>query len=504
MILTNCAACAAPLPHKAKQCSRCKTRYCGPACQKQHWDAGGHNRELCKRIKKAGGAEQYNADQKFKEAVAWAVEVCEEDMKGQTCYICMEAVHPRTGEGVVRGCSCEDRDGVASGITGIAHVSCLAEQAKILVAEADENNLDDQVFAERWARWHTCSLCGQGYHGVVYCALSWAQWKTYVGRPEEDWNRRLAHAQLGSGLYAGGRFAEALVVFESYLAYQQRNIEIYDTLGSQENIANCYWKLGRRDEALDIHRRVFNVRLARCKDVQTLELDTIEAAVNLSTTLQLLGRHDEAARLLRPLVPGVDRALGRKHEQAIKLCRILGAALTHSSDSKDCDEGLSLLKTTLRTARQVLGPNHPNTLTLEDAIKKQVRKTLPAPRFKVGARVECFAAEKSDKDDGFRKGTVVAHHYFEEGWELDRFAPYQVELDDYSAPIRGPRYIRGRRSATSNSLIFAPDDKDTCIRAAEDSDSSGDEPAAAPPAATDGEIRRPGWRGADDDDDATV
>ena len=28
MILTNCAACAAPLPHKAKQCSRCKTRYC--------------------------------------------------------------------------------------------------------------------------------------------------------------------------------------------------------------------------------------------------------------------------------------------------------------------------------------------------------------------------------------------------------------------------------------------------------------------------------------------
>ena len=80
-----------------------------------------------------------------------------------------------------------------------------------------------------------------------------------------------------------------------------------------------------------------------------------------------------------------------------------------------------------------------------NAIKKQVRKTLPAPRFKVGARVECFAAEKSDKDNGFRKGTVVAHHYFEEGWELDRFAPYQIALDDYSAPVRGPRYVRGRR-----------------------------------------------------------
>ena len=152
MILTNCACCAVPLPHLAKQCSRCKTRYCGPACQKQHWDAGGHNRELCKRIKKAGGAEQYNADKKFKEAVAIAVESCAEswrtadDIKGQVCYICTEAVHRRTGEGLVRGCACGDRDGFASGIMGIAHVSCLAEQAKILVAEADENNLDDDEF----------------------------------------------------------------------------------------------------------------------------------------------------------------------------------------------------------------------------------------------------------------------------------------------------------------------------------------------------------------------
>ena len=36
MILTNCAACAAPLERLAKQCSRCKTRYCNEACQRQH------------------------------------------------------------------------------------------------------------------------------------------------------------------------------------------------------------------------------------------------------------------------------------------------------------------------------------------------------------------------------------------------------------------------------------------------------------------------------------
>ena len=69
MLLTQCPVCAAALPARtAKQCSRCKTRYCGPACQKQHWEEGGHD-TLCKKIKRGGGAEQYHADKKFTEAV---------------------------------------------------------------------------------------------------------------------------------------------------------------------------------------------------------------------------------------------------------------------------------------------------------------------------------------------------------------------------------------------------------------------------------------------------
>ena len=33
MILTNCAACAAPLAHTAPRCVRCQTRYCNKTCQ---------------------------------------------------------------------------------------------------------------------------------------------------------------------------------------------------------------------------------------------------------------------------------------------------------------------------------------------------------------------------------------------------------------------------------------------------------------------------------------
>ena len=35
MILTTCAACAAPLAHNAPRCVRCKLRYCNATCQQR-------------------------------------------------------------------------------------------------------------------------------------------------------------------------------------------------------------------------------------------------------------------------------------------------------------------------------------------------------------------------------------------------------------------------------------------------------------------------------------
>ena len=98
----------------------------------------------------------------------------------------------------MRGCACHT-------IEGFVHVSCLAEQAKILVAEAQENNLhtnDGNAMNARWLRWIICGLCKQEYHGVVKCALGWACWKTYVGRSEDDQARRMSMNLLGAGLFA--------------------------------------------------------------------------------------------------------------------------------------------------------------------------------------------------------------------------------------------------------------------------------------------------------------
>ena len=81
-LITNCAACAAPLAHNAPRCVRCFTRYCDSTCQQDHWRRG--HKQICKKIHRGGNAEQYYADKKYKEAVAVAVKACADDMKLST------------------------------------------------------------------------------------------------------------------------------------------------------------------------------------------------------------------------------------------------------------------------------------------------------------------------------------------------------------------------------------------------------------------------------------
>ena len=392
MILTNCAACAAPLPHKAKQCSRCKTRYCGPACQKEHWDAAGGHKDICKKIKKGGGAEQYHADKKTKEAVAVAAEVCADDTKGQTCYICTQTFHWKTKDGLVRMCACR-------GTAGFAHVSCLAEQAKILIAEAWENHKDSQ-----WPRWHTCSLCEQDYHGVVKCALGWACWKTYVGWPETKWARSLAMSVLGNGLAAANHHEDALSVGVAELAMMRRIGAPEDViLDTQGNLATTYEELGRSEEALSMRRDVYSGTLNLCGIEHE---STLSAASNYAVSLKERECFDEAKSLLRKGIPVTRRVLGDNHEFTIKM-RATYAQTLYKADGATLDdlrEAVTTLEELERTARRVFGGAYPTTSSLvkslEDAraalIAREAEATEAAAQnaFRT-ARVE-LARERSE------------------------------------------------------------------------------------------------------------
>ena len=352
-----------------KKCGRCSTRYCGQACQVQHWKEGGHDK-LCKPIKKAGGAEQYNANKKYAEAVAVAATACADDTKGQTCYICTQALHWKTKEGLVRGCSCR-------GTAGFAHVSCLAEQAKILYAEAEEDNLDHKVKDARWKRWYTCSLCEQRYHGVVLCTLGWACWKTYLGRPESDEIRGLAMNMLGNGLSAARHHDDALSVKEVELSIARRLGESEDAiLAVQANLAGTYQMLGRHEQAASMYRDVYSGRVTLNGDS---DVSTLGAANNYAVSLVRLKRFEEAKSLLRKTTPVSQRALGKCHHLTLMMRKIYAIALYSDTGATldDLREAVTMLEDTERIARRVLGGSHPTVGQIRQSLR-QARATLRA------------------------------------------------------------------------------------------------------------------------------
>jgi tetratricopeptide (TPR) repeat protein len=367
MILTQCAVCATELGLTlGKKCGRCSTRYCGPECQVQHWKEGGHD-QLCKKIKKAGGAEQYNANQKYTAAVAVAAEACADDTKGQTCYICTQALHWKTKEGLVRMCACR-------GTAGFAHVSCLAEQAKILFQEAEENNLDWDVKNPRWVRWYTCSLCKQQYHGVVNCAMGWAVWKTYVGRSEWDEVQRLAMTALGNGLYNAKRFDEELVVREAELSILRRvGAPDAHMLAAGSNLANSHDALGRHEEAVNLYREVYSGRL---KIHGEDHFDTLREANNYASSLNQHRRFGEAKALLRKTTPVARRVLGASHILTLRMGWIYAESLygpyafgDTGATLADLREAATMLEEVATTARRVLGGGHPTTAAIENDLQ---------------------------------------------------------------------------------------------------------------------------------------
>ena len=247
-------------------------------------------------------------------------------------------------------------------------MSCLAEQAKILFAEAEENNLDWGAKNPRFRRWDTCSLCEQKYHGVVACALSWACWKTYLGRPETDQLRGMAMDLLGGGLFHADRHEDALAVREANLAMLLRTgAPEEQVLAVQGNLGNSYHTHGQSEKGLRMLREVY---------LRYLKLDgeiprTLMAASNYASTLNELERFEEAKPVMRKTIPVAQCDVGESNELTLKMRSIYAQAL-YMDDGATLDdfrEAVETLEDATRIARRVLGATNPIT----DGIERQLR-----------------------------------------------------------------------------------------------------------------------------------
>ena len=125
-----------------------------------------------------------------------------------TCFICQSGA---AAAGLVRACACR-------GTMGIAHVSCLVKQARVLTADHEAS-----------MSWWRCIICRQEHRVPLKLALSWANWASYLDWTIHNCSRARAMLFRSRAVYAVGislvehsRPAEALPVLESCLEESRR------------------------------------------------------------------------------------------------------------------------------------------------------------------------------------------------------------------------------------------------------------------------------------------
>ena len=289
----------------------------------------------------------------------------------------------------MRMCACR-------GTAGFAHVSCLAEQAKILFAEAEENNLGNEVLADRWARWESCSLCEQAYHGVVHCALGWAAWKTYLGRPEGDQLRVLAMASVGIGLRSGGRVQEATDVLETALSLIHREIPSDDStrLVVLNTLASLYTQLGRHEESLAFRRQCYE----ETKSIQgPCSENTLINASNLGMTLHKQAKFAEAREVVRQPLADARRTFGDDHYVTLILCEttadaIAGLGSGELGGGESLRETIAMYEDLVPRSRRGLGSSHPKTQQRERCLREFRAFRAGGPAAVIAARRASGAA----------------------------------------------------------------------------------------------------------------
>jgi hypothetical protein len=353
MILTTCAVCAKSLDLDAPaRCVGCQTRYCSDRCLRYHAHRGGHDDE-CEEIERAGGAEQFNAEKKYAEAAAEAIEACAEETAGQTCYICLE---DGSEEGLVRRCACR-------GSSGFAHLSCLVRQAEIK-AQGNLSRGGNLPFGP----WDTCRLCEQEFHGPVLCALGWACWKTYAGRPDE-FLKGLAMTYLGHGLNDGTvrRYEEALQVYEANLEWATRRQSPWDMqLTLKGSIASLLMDLNRVEESIARKRANFaeRQRVLGPEDERTL-VDATGLCALLIKAEDFVG----CKQFMREnsLLEKFGRTFGPDHVDHLCFRRIQARALylDDGAPLDDLRQAVEILEDVSLISSRLVGPGHPATLRSE-------------------------------------------------------------------------------------------------------------------------------------------
>ena len=106
-------------------------------------------------------------------------------------------------------------------------------------------------------------------------------------------------------------------------------------------------------------------------EAEHVSSETLTAAINYSSALNILGRYGEAKTLLKKVIPAARRVLGPSHEFTFRMMGCYGQALYRDPGATldGLREAVTTLEETARTARRVLGAAHPLTVDMEKSLQ---------------------------------------------------------------------------------------------------------------------------------------
>ncbi|MFJ5224112.1 tetratricopeptide repeat protein [Streptomyces sp. NPDC088400] len=200
--------------------------------------------------------------------------------------------------------------------------------------------------------------------------------------------------RLVVALHRSGDYSSALTVANKAVELTKRRLseDHQLVLRLRQRVGRALYRLGRFEEAEDLHRHV----LEACeRSFGSAALDTLESCLGLSRPLWQLGHESEAMPLIRRAMTGRTEVLGSVHP----LTLVARTYLLEVAPGPELDEEVAMGQTLVADCHRAAGEQHSITLAAElnqaDLLRRagQAAEALPGARRAFTAHEQHYGTE---------------------------------------------------------------------------------------------------------------
>jgi tetratricopeptide (TPR) repeat protein len=194
----------------------------------------------------------------------------------------------------------------------------------------------------------------------------------------------LARDRLADAYAGGGRFAEALPVFEATLSDREAIFgpQHPETMTARLNVARSLNAAGREPEAIALYEQVLE---ARERAGGSGHQETLAVRVQLAAAYEVAGRRGDSIRLYEQALADAERELGPTHRDTLSARVGLAGAYLAAGQAR---EAIAAFQRALADQERTAGADDPATLTTRASLASAYRAAgRPKEAISAGERV---------------------------------------------------------------------------------------------------------------------